>query len=129
MFRFLAAGESHGLGLPGILEGITAGLRISAEDIDIHLTRRQGGYGRGGRMKIEQDRVTFRSGVRHGLTLGSPITLEIENRDWQNWQVKMSVTAVGETVETTKLARPRDPGFSGGIKKSPQRIPNVIVRS
>src|SRR5215469_10879122 len=81
MFRFLTSGESHGPGLTAIVEGIPAGLKLSAEDIDIHLKRRQGGYGRGGRMKIEQDWVIFRSGVRHGLTLGSPITLEIENRD------------------------------------------------
>src|SRR6266566_4415437 len=129
MFRFLTAGESHGPGLTAILEGIPAGLRLSAEDIDIHLKRRQGGYGRGGRMKIEQDRVTFRSGVRHGLTLGSPITLEIENRDWQNWQVKMSVTPVDETVETVTLARPGHADFAGIIKYGHQDIRNVIERS
>ena len=129
MFRFLTAGESHGPGLTAILEGIPAGLRLSAEDIDIHLKRRQGGYGRGGRMKIEQDRVTFRSGVRHGLTLGSPITLEIENRDWQNWQVKMSVTPVDETVETVTLARPGHADFAGVIKYGHQDIRNVIERS
>jgi chorismate synthase len=129
MFRFLTAGESHGPGLTAILEGIPAGLRLSAEDIDIHLKRRQGGYGRGGRMKIEQDRVTFRSGVRHGLTLGSPITLEIENRDWQNWQVKMSVTPVDETIETVTLARPGHADFAGVIKYGHQDIRNVIERS
>ncbi len=74
MFRFLTSGESHGLGLTAILEGIPAGLKLSTEDINYHLQRRQGGYGRGGRMKIEKDQVIFRSGIRHGLTLGSPIT-------------------------------------------------------
>src|SRR5260221_5015769 len=75
MFRFLTSGESHGPGLTAILEGIPAGLKLSAEDIDIHLKRRQGGYGRGGRMKIEQDPVNFPSGGGHRLTLCSPITL------------------------------------------------------
>ena len=129
MFRFLTSGESHGPGLTAILEGIPAGLRLSAEDIDIHLKRRQGGYGRGGRMKIEQDRVIFRSGVRHGLTLGSPITLEIENRDWENWQVKMSVTPVDEPVEAVTLVRPGHADFAGVIKYGHQDIRNVIERS
>jgi chorismate synthase len=129
MFRFLTSGESHGPGLTAILEGIPAGLKLSAEDIDIHLKRRQGGYGRGGRMKIEQDRVIFRSGVRHGLTLGSPITLEIENRDWQNWQVKMSVTPVDEPVEAVTLVRPGHADFAGVIKYGHQDIRNVIERS
>ena len=129
MFRFLTSAESHGPGLTAILEGIPAGLKLSAEDIDIHLKRRQGGYGRGGRMKIEQDRVIFRSGVRHGLTLGSPITLEIENRDWQNWQVKMSVTPVDEPVEAVTLVRPGHADFAGVIKYGHQDIRNVIERS
>src|SRR5579871_6806139 len=129
MFRFLTSGESHGPGLTAIIEGLPAGLPLSAEDIDIHLQRRQGGYGRGGRMKIERDRVTFRSGVRHGKTLGSPITLEIENRDWQNWQVKMSVTAVEEEVEPVTLARPGHADFAGSIKYGHDDIRNVIERS
>ncbi len=129
MFRFLTSGESHGPGLTAIIEGIPAGLKVSAEDIDIHLQRRQGGYGRGGRMKIERDRVTFRSGVRHGLTLGSPITLEVENRDWQNWQVKMSVTPVEEEVEAVTLARPGHADFAGSIKYGHNDIRNVIERS
>ncbi len=129
MFRFLTSGESHGPGLTAIIEGIPAGLKVSAEDIDNHLQRRQGGYGRGGRMKIERDRVTFRSGVRHGKTLGSPITLEVENRDWQNWQVKMSVTEVEEEVEPVTLARPGHADFAGSIKYGHDDIRNVIERS
>src|ERR1700730_19367418 len=105
MFRFLTSGESHGPGLTAIIEGIPAGLKVLAEDIDIHLQRRQGGYGRGGRMKIERDRVTFRSGVRHGQTLGSPITLEVENRDWQNWQGKLRVTAGLKRAKPVPQAR------------------------
>jgi len=129
MFRFLTSGESHGPGLTAIIEGIPAGLKLAAEDIDAHLQRRQGGYGRGGRMKIERDRVTFRSGVRHGLTLGSPITLEVENRDWQNWQVKMSVTPVEEELEPVTLARPGHADFAGSIKYGHNDIRNVIERS
>src|SRR6266446_5923838 len=129
MFRFLTSGESHGPGLTAILEGIPAGLKLSAEDIDIHLQRRQGGYGRGGRMKIEKDKVIFRSGVRHGLTLGSPITLEIENKDWQNWQVKMSTTPVDEPVEAVTLVRPGHADFAGVLKYGHEDIRNVIERS
>lgn len=129
MFRFLTAGESHGPGLTAILEGIPAGLQLKAEDINIHLQRRQGGYGRGGRMKIEKDQVVFGSGVRHGLTLGSPITLEIENRDWQNWQVKMSTTPVDEPVKAVTLVRPGHADFAGVIKYGHEDIRNVIERS
>ncbi|HEU5368092.1 MAG TPA: chorismate synthase [Ktedonobacterales bacterium] len=129
MFRFLTAGESHGPGLTAIIEGIPAGLPLSAEDIDPHLRRRQGGYGRGGRMKIEQDRAIIRSGVRHGLTLGSPITLEINNKDWENWQVKMSPTPVEEPIEPVTLPRPGHADFAGAIKYGHQDIRNVIERS
>jgi chorismate synthase len=129
MFRFLTAGESHGPGLTAIIEGLPAGLPLSAEEINIHLQRRQGGYGRGGRMKIEQDRVTFRSGVRHGVTLGSPITLEIENKDWQNWQIKMSPTPVEEPVEAVTLTRPGHADFAGAMKYGHHDIRNVIERS
>ena len=129
MLRFLTSGESHGPGLTTIIEGLPAGLPLSAEEIDIHLERRQGGYGRGGRMKIEKDRAIIRSGVRHGLTLGSPLTLEINNRDWENWQVKMSVTPVEEEVEPVTLARPGHADFAGMIKYGHQDIRNVIERS
>lgn len=129
MFRFLTSGESHGPGLTAIIEGIPAGLKLAAEEINYHLRRRQGGYGRGGRMKIEKDEVIFRSGLRHGLTLGSPITLEIENRDWENWQVKMSVTPVEESVEAVTLARPGHADFAGVIKYGHSDIRNVIERS
>src|SRR5450631_3893774 len=129
MFRFLTAGESHGPGLTAIVEGIPAGLAFATEDIDRHLQRRQGGYGRGGRMKIEHDCVTLRSGVRHGLTLGSPLTLEIENRDWQNWQRKMSITPVEEAIEAVTLARPGHADLPGAVKYGHDDIRNVIERS
>src|SRR5215218_3738487 len=89
-FRFTTAGESHGPALTTIIEGIPAGLAVRAEEIDQELRRRQGGYGRGGRMRIESDRAEILSGVRHGETLGSPITLMVRNRDWENWTVAMS---------------------------------------
>lgn len=129
MFRFLTSGESHGPGLTAILEGIPAGLKLSDEEINYHLRRRQSGYGRGGRMKIEKDQVIFRSGVRHGLTLGSPITLEIDNRDWENWQVKMSATPVDEPIDAVTLVRPGHADFAGVIKYGHEDIRNVIERS
>ena len=85
MLRYLTAGESHGPQLTAIIEGLPAGLEISAEAINLDLARRQQGYGRGGRMKIETDRVEILSGVRWGETLGSPLTLAVINRDWENW--------------------------------------------
>ena len=129
MLRFLTSGESHGPGLTAIIEGLPAGMPLSAESIDYHLERRQGGYGRGGRMKIEKDRAIIRSGVRHGLTLGSPVTLEINNRDWENWLVKMSVAPVEEQIEPVTLARPGHADFAGMLKYGHEDIRNVIERS
>src|ERR1051326_3072841 len=90
MFRFTTAGESHGRALVAIVEGLPAGLPIDVEQINHELWRRQQGYGRGQRMKIEQDRVEVLSGVRHGLALGSPLALTIENKDWANWDQIMA---------------------------------------
>jgi chorismate synthase len=90
-FRFTTAGESHGPALATIVEGVPAGLPLLAEGIDHELQRRQGGYGRGGRMRIESDRVEILAGIRHGETLGSPIALLVRNRDWANWTVPMAV--------------------------------------
>src|SRR2546426_5357934 len=86
MLRYLNGGESHGKGLIAVLEGMPAGVPLTADDINRDLARRQKGYGRGGRMRIEQDRVEFLSGVRKGVTLGTPITLHVANRDWENWK-------------------------------------------
>src|SRR2546427_7913401 len=83
MLRYLNGGESHGKGLIAVLEGMPAGVPLTADDINRDLARRQKGYGRGGRMRIEQDRVEFLSGVRKGVTLGTPITLHVANRDWE----------------------------------------------
>lgn len=129
MLRFLTSGESHGPGLTAIIDGLPAGLPLDAEQINLHLARRQAGYGRGGRMKIEKDRAIIRSGVRHGLTLGSPVTLQIDNRDWVNWQSAMSVEAVEEEVEPVTLARAGHADFTGTIKYGHRDIRNVIERS
>ena len=86
MFRFLTAGESHGKGLTVIIEGVPTGLPLDEDYIASDMRRRQAGYGRGSRMKIESDRAEIISGVRHGLTMGSPIALLIWNRDWENWK-------------------------------------------
>jgi chorismate synthase len=91
MIRFLTAGESHGKCLTLIVEGVPAGLQLSAQDIDRDLKRRQMGYGRGGRMKIESDKAGITAGVRHGVTLGHPIAVAIQNKDWENWQEVMSL--------------------------------------
>ena len=89
--RFLTAGESHGPQLTVIIDGVPAGLPLTAEQLAVDLARRQGGYGRGGRMKIERDAARIVSGVRGARTLGSPITLEVQNRDWENWHAVMRV--------------------------------------
>src|SRR5690606_34667202 len=105
-FSFRTAGESHGRGLVTLVEGVPAGLELIAErDIDPDLRRRQGGYGRGGRMKIEQDAAEILTGVRHGETLGSPLALLVWNRDWQNWQVAMSPEPPDADTPEKKLRR------------------------
>ena len=91
MLRYLTAGESHGPALVAILEGMPSNVPVTAADINTDLSRRMGGYGRGGRMKIERDQVEILGGIRHGKSLGSPISLLIRNRDWENWIV-ISVT-------------------------------------
>jgi len=128
--RFLTAGESHGRGLVCIIEDLPANLGLSSEYINRELERRQRGYGRGGRMKIEKDRVQILSGVRFGKTLGGPIALFIENRDWENWKEKMAVE--GERPDTAvPFTRPR-PGhadLSGGIKYNQRDLRNVLERA
>ena len=112
MLRFQTAGESHGQALVAILSGIPAGLVIDFEYVNRELKRRQGGYGRGGRMKIESDAAQFLSGVRHGQTIGSPITLLISNHDWENWKEALAVEDAAETRAKHKsLTRPR-PGHA-----------------
>lgn len=117
MLRYMTSGESHGPQLTAIVSGMPAGVPILAEDVNAQLKRRQGGYGRGGRMKIETDQVQFVSGVRHGRTMGSPITMVVENRDWRNWNQIMSPAPV-EDGSGREITRPR-PGHAdlSGIQK------------
>src|SRR5437899_2944369 len=105
-FRFVTAGESHGPGLTAIVEGMPAGLLLDRKALDRDMARRQLGHGRGGRMKIESDTVEIRSGVRHGRTLGSPIALLVANRDYANWEERMSPWPVDVEVEEVHLPRP-----------------------
>ncbi|SFR02895.1 chorismate synthase [Desulfoscipio geothermicus] len=130
MLRFLTAGESHGPSLTAIVDGMPAGLPLEAGYIDKQLARRQGGHGRGGRMKIETDRVCITSGVRGGLTLGSPVTLVVENRDWENWHRVMAPGPEAD-LETRAVTRPR-PGhadLTGAIKYGHRDVRNVLERS
>ncbi|MDJ0624869.1 MAG: chorismate synthase [Candidatus Caenarcaniphilales bacterium] len=136
--RFLTAGESHGPGLSIIVEGMPSGLELLEEDINHHLQRRQGGYGRGARMKIEKDRVSFTAGVRHGFTIGSPISLQIANKDYENWIVVMNPSPVNKQEEQVKeklaqkyitKVRPGHADFAGAIKYRHEDVRNVLERS
>lgn len=128
MLRFFTAGETHGPCLTAIVEGMPAGVPIDIEKINAQLKRRQAGYGRGGRMKIESDRCEILSGVRGGYTLGSPITLKIENRDWANWQDIMGIEHSNGEREVTS-ARPGHADLSGGMKYSHKDLRNVLERA
>ena len=128
-FRFLTAGESHGKGLTAVIEGVPAGLPLSEDDIARDLARRQGGYGRGGRMKIEKDRAEITAGVRHGLTLGSPIALWVMNRDWVNWTEKMAVEPVDGEIERITRLRPGHADLPGAIKYGFDDVRNVLERA
>ncbi len=132
--RYLTAGESHGPQLTAILEGLPAGMPISAQDINDELARRQKGYGRGRRMQIEKDRVNIAGGVRHGLTLGSPLALLVENKDWTHWTKVMGIEHISPDEQEEvkrKITRPR-PGhadLNGGIKYGHRDLRNVLERS
>ena len=133
-FRFTTAGESHGRGLVGILEGIPAGLSVSGADVDAELKRRQGGYGRGARMKIESDRIEWLSGVRAGETLGSPIAMLIWNRDWEHWQDIMAPEAdaapdpLGRRRQVTR-PRPGHADLAGSLKYDRQDARDILERA
>lgn len=130
MFRYLTAGESHGPQLSAIIEGLPAGIHLSAEAVNHDLARRQQGYGRGGRMKIERDTVELLSGVRWGETIGSPLTLVVKNRDWENWREQMSPLAEHRD-DSSAVTRPR-PGhadLSGVLKYHHSDVRNILERS
>ncbi|MBT4125673.1 MAG: chorismate synthase [Chloroflexi bacterium] len=130
-FRYLTAGESHGPGLTVIVEGIPAGLEVTEEYIEKQMARRQKGYGSGGRMKIEKDRAEIRAGVRHATSLGSPIAMWIENRDFANWTDAMSISEVADDVDKkvyTKIV-PGHADFPGALKYVQHDLRNVLERA
>jgi chorismate synthase len=143
-FRFITAGESHGPSLGAVVEGVPAGLALAEGDLEVDLARRQRGYGRGARQTIEQDHATILSGVRHGRTLGSPILLEVANRDWANWTRVMQVGPLSaeEAAELAALAeagnrraqpitrvRPGHADLAGALKYHFNDVRNVLERS
>tara|TARA_B100000029_G_scaffold434235_1_gene447475 strand:- start:4558 stop:5700 length:1143 start_codon:yes stop_codon:yes gene_type:complete len=127
--KFLTAGESHGKALIGIIQGIPAGLEISADYINDELSRRQKGYGRGARMKIETDKAIILSGIRHGKTLGSPISIMIKNKDHKNWVDEMSIESINKDIKKITLPRPGHADLAGIKKYDFDDIRNVIERS
>lgn len=137
IFRFLTSGESHGQCLNAIIEGVPAGVKIEESFINKELARRQVGYGRGGRMLIEKDTAKILSGVRHGISTGAPICLEIKNKDWENWQIAMNPNPVENTVENSQIikskeiknVRPGHADFAGALKYNQQDIRNILERS
>lgn len=130
MLRFLTAGESHGPALTAIVEGMPAGVPITEEAINRQLARRQVGYGRGGRMKIERDTARVLSGVRFSSTLGSPIALQIENRDWENWTEKMrQFGEPAEAVDAITMPRPGHADLAGMTKYRTNDLRNILERA
>jgi len=127
--RWLTSGESHGPELVAVVEGVPAGLPLLAEDIDVDLRRRQGGYGRGPRMKIEQDRVVFLAGVRGAETLGSPLALQIKNRDHDHWREKMSPLPFLSPPEALTRPRPGHADLAGGLKYDRHDLRDVLERA
>src|SRR5690242_11069195 len=130
MLRYLTAGESHGPQLTAIIDGLPAGLVIDEEEINVDLARRQGGYGRGGRMLIEKDQAEILSGVRWGKTIGSPVTLCVKNRDWENWQEKMSPYERhrDDKIRVTR-SRPGHSDLPGAMKYNHHDVRNILERS
>jgi len=127
--RFTTSGESHGPGLTAIVEGLPAGLPLSLDDLDRDLARRQLGHGRGGRMKIESDRAEVVSGVRHGATLGSPVTIRIQNRDYANWEERMNPWPVDGDIAEVHLPRPGHADLAGVQKYGFTDVRNVLERA
>ena len=127
--RLITAGESHGPGLTCIVEGLPAGLELDREAIDRDMARRQLGHGRGGRMKIERDTAQVTAGVRHGRTLGSPIALQVVNRDFENWQERMDPWPVEAEVAEVHLPRPGHADLAGLWKFGFTDVRNVLERA
>src|SRR5271166_2510513 len=130
MLRYFTAGESHGEALVAFLSGLPAGLKVDQAFVDRELWRRQQGYGRGGRMKIERDMAHILSGVHHGITIGSPISVQLENKDWKNWQDSLPV-GEGDPARHKRVASPR-PGhadLAGALKYNFPEARYVLERA
>jgi chorismate synthase len=127
--RLITAGESHGPGLTCIVEGLPAGLPLRTEDLDEDMARRQLGHGRGGRMKIEKDTARVTAGIRHGVTLGGPIALQVENRDYANWEERMSPWPVDTEVAEVHLPRPGHADLVGTQKYKQTDVRNILERA
>src|SRR5881227_357319 len=129
LLRLTTAGESHGPGLTCIVEGLPAGLEITAQDLNADMARRQLGHGRGGRMKIERDSAQVSSGIRHGRTLGGPIALQVANRDYANWEDRMNPWPVAEEIPEVHLPRPGHADLVGVWKFGFSDVRNVLERA
>ncbi len=129
ILRLTTAGESHGPGLTAILEGLPAGLEVRSEEIDADLARRQLGHGRGGRMKIERDAALVTGGIRHGRTLGSPVALQVANRDYANWEERMSPWPVDAEIPEVHLPRPGHADLVGTWKYKQSDVRNILERA
>jgi chorismate synthase len=127
--RLITAGESHGPGLTCVVEGLPAGLQLTAEDLNRDMTRRQLGHGRGGRMKIERDSAEVTGGVRHGRTLGGPIALQVANRDYANWEERMNPWPVADPVAEVHLPRPGHADLIGTSKYKQSDVRNILERA
>jgi chorismate synthase len=127
--RLITAGESHGPGLTCIVEGMPAGLELSPEDLNRDMARRQLGHGRGGRMKIERDSAEVTAGVRHGRTLGGPIALQVDNRDYANWEERMNPWPAAEHVDEVHLPRPGHADLVGTQKYKQTDVRNILERA
>ena len=129
LIRLITAGESHGPGLTCIVQGLPAGLTLRPQDVNDDLARRQLGYGRGGRMKIESDAAEITAGVRHGRTLGGPIAMQVPNRDYANWEERMSPWPIAEEVEEVHLPRPGHADLVGTMKYKQSDVRNILERA
>ena len=129
MLRYLTSGESHGRSLTVVLDGLPSGLTLKRTEIDHELSRRQGGYGRGGRQAIEKDRVDITSGVRFGKTLASPIAMVIANKDWENWKEVMATDAKRTGLKALTRPRPGHADLAGAMKYDTKDLRDILERS
>ncbi len=127
--RLITAGESHGPGLTCIVEGLPAGLALTEDSLNLDMARRQLGHGRGGRMKIERDAAEVTAGVRHGLTLGGPVALQVRNRDYANWEDRMSPWPIDEEIAEVHLPRPGHADLVGVQKYKQSDVRNILERA